>query len=63
MCKRQRHFSGAADMPTYHRNETLVRACALVVVCAVAIILGISFVAYVGERIVGLATTAQRAVP
>ena len=40
-----------------HRSENLSRTIAITIICIVATILALSFVGYVGERIVSLKQT------
>ncbi len=46
-----------------HQTESLKRTLAITLVCAVAIILAVSFVGYVGERLVNLAQSVHKVSP
>jgi len=46
-----------------HKQESLARTLAVTLVCCVAVILAVSFVGYVGERIVNLAISTHRSAP
>ncbi len=46
-----------------HQSESLKRTIALTLVCAVALILAVSAIGYVGERIVNLAQSMHKVSP
>ncbi len=46
-----------------HQSESLKRTIAITLVCAVALILGVSAVGYVGERIVQVAQSMHKVSP
>ena len=46
-----------------HHSDSLSRTIAITIVCAVALILGVSAVGYVGERIVTLAQSMHKVSP